>query len=415
VSALFTRRAAALILGLSFVSLATAVALWIVGPEPVPEASARADAFSSSAIGHRAFIELLRALRVPVVLSRYDSGHRAGRSAVLLLAEPRLTPQSGQAWEMGQLVGSAHTVLLILPKWDGREDPRRPGRIASAELLPLPTVNAILQAAALPASVSRGGSGGTQECGGAPGPIRLESPQFLAAEAAGPARSLVTCAGGILAAEFSRPTGGRVLVLSDPDLISNHGLGREANAMAAVALVEAAREGRRAIVVDETLHGYRQSSSVWRSLLGPPLLPSVLLALIAGLLLVWAGARRFGAPLPPEPTLASGKSALIENTASLLQLGRHSGHTLGRYLEAAVQDVARALHVPGADGPGVRGRLTALGRRRGATDELPALEASVERAQRGTRVEAGPVLAAARRVHRWRKEMLFGPQRSGGA
>ena len=405
----FTRRATALLLGLGGVSLAAAVALWVVEPESVPRTSANADAFSSSAIGHRAFVELLRALGVPVVVSRFDSGRRAGRSAVLLLAEPQV---AARGRPVGQLVGSAGIVLLVLPKWHGREAPDHAGRIAAAELLPAAGVDAVLQAAGLPAHVRRRAGAGPKECEGAPGAVDLPMPQYLEPNPGGSLRPVMTCPDGVLAAELIRPAGGRVLVLSDPDLLSNHGLARGANAAAAVGLVEAAREGRRAVVVDETLHGYLQPPSVWRALLGPPLLPGVLQAVIAGLMLVWAGVRRFGSPLPAEPAVAAGKATLIENTAALLQMGPHEGHTLGRYLEAAVHDVARALHVAGGDGPALRARLSTLGRRRGATDDLPALEAAVARAQGGARVAPGLVVATARRVHRWRKEMLVGSHRS---
>ncbi len=51
--------------------------------------TAEANGFSYSAVGHRAFVETLRGLDIPVLLSGRDSAARAGRSALLVVAEPR--------------------------------------------------------------------------------------------------------------------------------------------------------------------------------------------------------------------------------------------------------------------------------------------------------------------------------------
>ena len=113
---------------------------------------------------------------------------------------------------------------------------------------------------------------------------------------------------------------------------------------------------------------------------------------------MWAGLRRFGAPVPAPASLAAGKGVLVENTAALLRLGGHSAYTLGRYLESLKYEVARALHAPAGLAPAeMRARLRALGRRRRVTEDLAALETSVERLQHGT---AAPGRGAGRRAAR---------------
>ena len=162
-------------------------------------------------------------------------------------------------------------------------------------------------------------------------------------------------------------------------------------------------------MVDETLHGHGRVPSVWRELFAFPFLPAVAQAALTFGVLVWSGLGRFGSPLSADLALAPGKGVLIENTAFLLRSAGHSAFTLGRYYEAALAEVGRALHAP----PTVKVRdlqawLSAAGRRRGVRVELSALEAQVARV---SDQQLGPaaVLRAARRIHRWKEEMLRGP------
>src|SRR5262249_56525747 len=106
---------------------------------PADVASSGPDAFSRSALGHRAFLDLARGRGIPVLVSRHDSARRAGTGGVLVLAEPRLeSDQSPRARRMEAILAAAHTVLLVLPKWTGRDDPARPGCTAAAVPAPLP-------------------------------------------------------------------------------------------------------------------------------------------------------------------------------------------------------------------------------------------------------------------------------------
>ena len=64
------------------------------------------------------------------MVSRFDSGNRAGEQALLVLAEPRLESGSTTApRKLEQMLRAAQRSLLVLPKWQGQEDPR-PSRLA---------------------------------------------------------------------------------------------------------------------------------------------------------------------------------------------------------------------------------------------------------------------------------------------
>jgi len=174
-------------------------------------------------------------------------------------------------------------------------------------------------------------------------------------------------------------------------------------------VVDEARGARQALVIDETLHGHEQVPSLWRDLLRFPLWPALLQAALALGFWLWSGWGRFGAPLPEPVGLAAGKSVLIDNTASLLAAAGHSSYTLGRYFDVALFDVARALHAPpGAKPPAIEQIVRAAGRRKGATVDFGQLREQVERLKRlaGARPEA--VVSVARRVHRWRNELVRG-------
>jgi hypothetical protein len=405
----FSRRALAWIVGVSASSLGLGLAFLVAGaPESAEVASSAADAFSRSALGHRAFVALARGQGIPVLVSRHDSGRRAGASGVLVMAEPRLPGRdSARARRLVQMLGEARTVLLVLPKWTGDEDPARPGWIREARAVPAPSVAAALSAAGVSARVVHSPRAGTERCEGLGSAVSWTKPQLLSPTTPD-LRPLVACEGGLLLGLEEREDL-RLFVLSDPDLLANHGLAREGNARAASEVVAMVREGRKALVLDETLHGHERIPSLWRELFAFPLLPAVVQAALALLALLLSGLSRFGAPIDAGMGLAPGKTLLIENTAFLLRAAGHSGHALGRYFDAALAEVARALHAPpGASPVEVRELLQAAARRRGVSVDLRTLEGQVDRARRQ---EAAPaaVVDAARRVHRFREEMLRGP------
>jgi Domain of unknown function (DUF4350) len=406
----FSRRALGWLVGVSVVSFTTWLVVGLVAPEPADLQSADADAFSRSAIGHRALVELLRAQQVPVMVSRFDSGNRAGEQALLVVAEPRLEAGSPlPSRKLQQMLRAAQRSLLVLPKWQGHEDPEHDGWLDRAAPVPPAEITGALKAADVPAVAYLAAGGGLLACEGAGASATLDRPQLIQPnEGDESLRPLVTCGDGWLLAEREDEEDGSVLlVLSDPDLLANHGLADGDNAIVAWAVLEYAREPGQAVVLDETLHGHERVPSLFRELFTFPLALVTFQVTLAVAFLVWSGAARFGAPVPPPPVLEAGKGVLVDNTAALLRLGGHSAYTLGRYLDSLTQEVARVLHAESAGKPGeARARLRRIGRRRRVTEDLAAIEAAVERLRGEKSPAAAAVLAVARRVHRWREEML---------
>jgi len=399
----FRRAALVGLVALSAASLLGGLLLAILAPEDKgPRSLVRPTARGRGALGHRAFVELLRRLDVRAVVG---GASRPEPGTALVVAEPSLSHERGPAEgaRLRQLLQAAPRALLVLPKWTGKPDPARRGYLASAELLPAAAPAEVLAAAGIEGEVARAaesiaGSAWSGELHGVPD---LRSAQLVVSKDLQP---VLASNGRLLVGERSTP-GGKLLVLTDPDLLSNHGLRRGDDASLAVALIERLRQGGP-VRFDESFHGGAHDEGPWRALLRFPLALAVLQALLAGGLLLWGGMRRFGAPLPADPPLAAGKAALIDSMAELLRFGGHSAHALDRYLRSSLQEVAAALHAPGE----LRGgALDAWLDRVAARVRVPGIETLRREVGRASSSPAA-LVETARRIHLWRTRMLHGSE-----
>lgn len=397
----------ATLMGLSLV--AGLVALALPGEERVELRSADANAYSYSALGHRAFLALLRRSGIPVLVSRHVSAQKASEGGgLLLLAEPQPWRAAGLELELERTVSNSERTLLVLPKWTGVRDPGREGWIARARLLGSARVEDVMELAGLDGELVRlpeGGQSWKGELGPAP---TLARPQLVKSRRLVP---LIECREGVLFGRLraDQDDDTERYVLTDPDLLSNHGLDNGRNAELALALVQSLVAEGHTVVVDETAHGFRLTPSLWAEIFRFPLVLTFANAVLCAGLLLWAGTRRFGSPLPPPPPLEAGKRTLIDNTAELLLAAGHGGHALERYLHQGVRSVARAHHVPEDLEPAERDeRLARIGERMGVSNRPEELDAEVDAAGRSRSGRARQTLRAARAIHRWREEMLHG-------
>jgi hypothetical protein len=398
----FGGRRAGWLAALAAASLGAAAFLGVFGDALYDPPSFAPDAFSRSAVGHRAFVELLRGLGHQVLLSRHRTADKAPEAVVALL-EPRIGPDDATREGILEGVnGASRRLLVVLPKRGALPDPVRPRFVASAELLPVADAQRVLDALEIEAKVVRPERSIAAWKGVLPAPS-LDRPQLLLSERLVP---LVESDGGILAGEIAEE-GWSTLVLSDPDVLATHGLGRGDNAALAVSLVERLGAGELPVVVDETLHGFDQQPSITRELLRFPLVLATASALLAASLLAWAALVRFGRPRPPEPLLAPGKLFLVESTAGLLRHGGHAGLAAAAYLRAAKDEVVHRLRPPGEAGE-AGAWLARFAEARGREGPLRELDERVRRL--GTRSKGGEeeTVRAAQAIHRWREEMTDG-------
>jgi hypothetical protein len=274
--------------------------------------------FSRSALGHAGIAEILQKLGVRVVKSRYGSLNKVGNADLLVIAEPPL--DEGSLDSLVQL-SQAHRVLLVLPKRDGTPSREHPGWIAEAKLLPAPPIQLLLTALDIDATVSYTRQAVVWKPNvldvepKIPSPVQLVESKDM--------QPLVATGRGALVAHFVHGRWG-IWVLSDPDVMENHGLSQSANAAFAVALINRLRGPNGRVVFDETIHGFvSQPPSPLRLLFTFPYVLATAQGVLAIGLLLWATVGRFGKAEPMAPALESGKLGLIRNIAELLGFARH--------------------------------------------------------------------------------------------
>jgi hypothetical protein len=338
--------------------------------------------YSKSALGHAAFYRLLQTLDVPVSASEAGSGAHLAAGSVLVIAEPRADETTLQ--EVRAML-SAETVLLVLPKRIGRADPKRPNWIGEDQLVPETTADKVLHLVDPAATIAR--RTGDPPAGGP----SIRGLQLIHSKMLHP---LLAVGDGILVGE-RREQGRRVAVLSDPDMISNHGLALGGNAAAAADLIQDLRAGRDGTVVfDEFVHGFSPHAFHMLGILFQ--FPFVLVTMQVGLavaLAIWAATGRFGMPAVLAPPIEAGKRSLIEAGARLLDRWGKTDSLTERYFEAMVRDAGREMRAPrGSDVPALLKWFAQSGR------AAPAAAAG------GTR-------QSAQEIYAWRKELIGGPDK----
>ncbi len=362
--------------------------------------------FSRSAIGYAGIVETLQRLGVPVVKSRYDAAGKLSEGSVLVLAEPPFALAALQAMTG---LAQAKTVLVILPKWQGKPSKTRAGWVGSVDLAPLPKVQAILGLAVESGTITRKSAIGHWDHNALGQTPSIVSPvQLMRSDRL---RPIVAAGDDILLGEISTKKRQRVWVLSDPDILENHGLGSAGNAAFALALVNALRSGDGRVVFDETIHGFvAQPASPVKLLFRYPFVFATLQAALAIALLLWATIARFGAPETVPPALDAGKLRLIQNAAKLLEFAGHQQIILRRYVRAALRDVARQCHAPrGLSDDALLGWLERVGQARAVAIDCAALSRRAEEMASGRRIDPSVLIPIARDIHRWKQEIIHGP------
>lgn len=385
---------------------AASMLLWIgveifaPGAEPPPEPGP--GAYSWSALGHRALIELLRQLDRPVRVTRFGSLIESG---VLVIAEPHGDRETIE--RLDAVIERAPNVLLVLPKWKGGDSAGQrhawEGRTALHDTVDVARVaGAVLPYAEIIRPPEDAPEGPWRLDPGLPAPTLLE-PQLL------DAKGLDVLAGrdGVILAGGREEDGRRLFVLSDPDVLATHGLGRGDNAAFAVALLDRLRDGGP-IVFDETFHGHFDPPGLGRLLGEWPLVLILAQFTVFAAIVLWAGAGRFGAPEEPPPELAAGKAALIGNTADLLHHAGHIGPVFRRWFRERVRAEARRRRAPA--GLEDEALLAWFAARKPGGAEFAALRVAAEAAaERGRgRRAARRIVSAALRTHRWAAEETHG-------
>ena len=361
--------------------------------------------YSRSSIGHKAFLETLRRLGVPVQVSRFKSAEKTGDSGLLIVAEPSGDEEND---DLLHRLDDLPEVLFILPKWQAAEDPTNPRWARAIGLVPEDEVKALYAKVLGEAKIVRGEGTIILPAARFGGAVKLTQPQYIVDDLLKP---LISGTDGIVLGEYSRG-GTRMWILSDPDLISNQGIDEGENAGIAVAIVKALEHRDGPVVIDETVHGFGERPELLHRVFQLPYVVVTITGLLALVLVIWAGSLRFGAPQKSEPVLAAGKGSLIRNAGDLLSLGQSTGMVAMGYLRLAVGEAMRDLRGPsGLDEAGQAAWLDAQAQRRGVARRLAPLRDEALRIADVKRPDFRLALRLAIDIDQWKQEMLNGAVR----
>lgn len=397
----FSSRAILALVLIGVAALAGFGVLATYAPQLRSRANPGAHALSGSAIGFLGAQTMLKAIGVPVTVSREPPTQQRLSAAGLVLTPAAQTPAS----ELGKFPAALRT-LIILPKWQATPDPRRPGFVYRLGLLPSGWATPLLagfgpgtQVKATPglqSPVLRGaGEIFTQETrlplGAMDGLQTISGPGW---------RPVLVDAQGrmVLAASQRHPN---VYVLADPDLLNNQGLSDLARARAGMAVLTML-SGQDGVAFDVTLNGLGQGRSLARLMLEPPWLAATLCVLAAAALCGWQALVRFAAPVAEGRAIALGAAALVDNSAGLIRMGGKEAALAPDYAATTFNLVAKAggVAVSAAPGPETADWLSRAAEQRGLADpQALAAQAAAVRTR-------DQLMAAAESLYQWRVEMM---------
>lgn len=395
----FRRRTLWILGAVVVVSLAAMVALSLLVDDLEGPPAAGTDAYSRSAIGHHGLVRLLENVKVPVVISQANSSERA-KEGLLVLAEPRAgDPDSDR--RLTEVIQTSPRVLIVLPKWWGLTSPTDPGWLGAVDLVTEDEVTDVLAAL----GIERGRFARSPDALVTGGVTIAHAPQSITID---DSWDDALVADGTRGFVLRVPHGTTTLtIITDPDLLNNHGLDEGGNAAFVVSLIEELRHGGP-VVFDEVSHGYVREPGIWRLLFRYPLVLATIQALLCAVFLGLATRGRFGPPADVPPPLGAGKEFLIRHTATLLRHGGHDAAMLRRYLVSTVQQVKAALHAPrDMTAAHAVAWLERIGHARKVSVSLSELEREVA-AVESDRTQVRRAAAIATRIHRWRQEMTLG-------
>ncbi|MGP7796723.1 hypothetical protein [Sphingomonas sp. CLY1604] len=386
----FSPLTVALMLVIGILGFAGSLLLGAYAPDLRSGHDAGTHALSNAATGFSGIVDLARATARNPRLIRAEAGWDTEDLVVA-------TPEHGSV-DMSRFMAArrGRATLIVLPKWASVPDDAVGGWVDVSGLLPAYDPAAVLAPATV-MTVSRHPSGARplHPVRWAPPSLAVSAPRPLQVMTSKALTPLVTDeAGRIVLAQVD---GSNTYLLSDPDLLDNHGIRRLDRAGAALDLLDFVNAtGARGIAFDVTLNGLGRGHSPLKLAFEPPFLAMTLAIVVALALVGWQALVRFGPAQPPARAIALGKAALVDNSALIVRkAGREGG--LGPRYAALVRDRARAIF-------GVPARLTDveadrhLDRLQGSAT-FTALVADAARAE-----HRADMLASAQALHQWQRE-----------
>lgn len=378
---------------LAFIAMMLLIAY---GGQPVAGREGRAGPTSVAATGFRALMALTSEYYDTALVD--DPEEERDDLLVFAYQERTLPHQVADLLERRRNLPT----LIILPKWMTYPDPDHRGWVRALG----PDVGDVAERAF-------GGIDVAVQPAGRPRAAAVEGSGLLSGLRLAVPASAQTVTGKTLTPLAALPGGGALVaqigeephyILADPDLANNQGLRDPERARAALRLIRRINPGGESVDFDAatsaTGGGSSKTPSVLRLAFEPPFLVMTLALFFAALLAGLHGAFRFGPVVAEARSIALGKSALVENSAGLIRLAERETRLGAAYADVVRQDTARLTGAPAwLQGADLDRYLDRLGR--AGAPAFSELAASLLAAR-----DRHGLMAAARALHQWKKEII---------
>lgn len=385
---------AALLIAVALVSFSAVMVLAGWAPELRERNRAGEHPYSTSALGFNGLYRLLDQQDYPVRISRLErelETRSGGLMIITLTSTSNLDILSGKDLQ--------YPTLVVLPKWIGRTDNPDAIRYSDTTFMPARLLNDEARAIWSDAEILR--TDPSVPVDSPFGPITVQPDTRLQLIRSGQLETIVGTPVGALVA-FDVQSG--AYVLSDPDMLNTFGLARPENALFAMRLIDLLRSGPEdPVIMDAATHGFQRSENLLKMLFSVPFLGATLIAAVGALLLGWAGAVRFGPPLPETRAIATGKGALVDNSAGLVVMTGRETAMAPDYAALIRRRLARRMgfsrSIPEHE---LTDALDRLGPAPGRTERFSELETALRRSS----ASREQLMRHARALHQWQIEIL---------
>ncbi|MGI9500234.1 MAG: DUF4350 domain-containing protein [Geminicoccaceae bacterium] len=302
--------------------------------------------FSDSAFGHKAFAQLLKQAGLPVLVARHDLIDKLNHNDLLVMIEPPIGYLAEWLDQIHVRADSPPHLLVVLPKRSGYIATHGNRWFQAKELVPTQDIEPYLGEFGIEGDVVRP----------AREPDKLEVSTLLETSSVPTApdlqlvdsdelRSLARNDEGILLGQ-TFVDGRRTYLLSDPDILSNHGLDDGDNALFVVQMAVHLTRSKGTVVIDAEAHGFSRPPSLWHMLIEPPFVVLALQLAALTIVLLLIGWQRMGPVTAEHSGMAGGSDAVITPMAELLTMPGRRRDLLQAYLEVARQDRLRTKRAP---------------------------------------------------------------------
>lgn len=336
----FNARTMLLVTGVGMLAFIAMLLLGAYAPDFRSGHDGGAHALSNAATGFSGLVRLSDATGRNPTIVRYEHDLDSEDLAVV-------TPEDS-ATSLNKVLDArgSRTTLIVLPKWQTMPDRLHNGWVTVLGPLPPAIAEGVLGPKfKLKIARSRSRHEPLRNVEpAAPGDLRFLAPAVVQTMSGPSIRPIITTQNGgiVLAKLIDRP----LYVLSDPDLINNHGMGNARQARSALAMLDFLNStGAKSILFDVTANGLGRSRSPLKLAFDAPFLGVTLIIFAAMLLAAWQALVRFGPVASRERAIAFGKAALVDNSAALVRKAGREPHLGSLYVEVIRERAAELFRL----------------------------------------------------------------------